>query len=51
MPSAFHYFGDEQKQKNDEPKRDFWVPVRKLFAGPECLTGINLKHPVYVRSF
>ena len=25
-----------------ESNRDFWIPVHKLFAGPECLTGLNL---------
>ena len=29
-------------QAADEPNRDFWVPVHKLFAGPECITGLNL---------
>ena len=25
-----------------EANRDFWVPVHKLFAGPECVAGRNL---------
>jgi len=32
---------------NDEPQpgdaeRSFWVPLHKLFSGPECLTGLDL---------
>lgn len=29
-------------QAADEPNRDFWVPVHKLFAGSECVAGLNL---------
>ncbi len=33
---------NDQAQAKDEKKRDFWVPVHKLFAGPECLAGLSL---------
>jgi hypothetical protein len=26
----------------DDNKLDFWVPLHKLFAGPECIAGLNL---------
>jgi hypothetical protein len=29
-------------QAADEPNRDFWVPVHKLFAGSECVAGMTL---------
>jgi hypothetical protein len=27
----------------DDPSRYFWVPIHKLFDGPECLSGMDLK--------
>jgi len=32
----------DRAQARDEGNRDFWVPVHKLFAGPECLRGVTL---------
>lgn len=29
-------------QRDGEPKRTFWIPHHKLFAGPECLKGLTL---------
>lgn len=34
-------FGPQDAQPGDD-KRDFWVPLHKLFDGPECLVGSNL---------
>ena len=34
-------FGPQDVQPGDD-KRDFWVPLHKLFDGPECLVGTNL---------
>jgi hypothetical protein len=33
---------NDQAQAKDEPNRDFWVPVHKLFAGPDCVRGMSL---------
>jgi len=33
---------NEEGQMRDEPNRDFWVPVHKLFAGTECVAGLTL---------
>jgi hypothetical protein len=35
----------------DEPNRDFWVPVHKLFAGTECLQGLDLKPHLVAKLF
>lgn len=35
-------FGPMRPQDGDDA-RDFWVPVHKLFDGPECLQGIDLE--------
>lgn len=29
-------------QAADEPSRDFWIPVHKIFSGSECLSGTTL---------
>jgi hypothetical protein len=34
-------FGPMRPQKGDKA-RDFWVPIHKLFGGPECLKDLNL---------
>jgi len=34
-------FAPQDMQPGDD-KRDFWVPLHKLFDGPECLAGTNL---------
>ena len=33
--------GPERFQDGDE-KRDFWIPLHKLFDGPECIDGLNI---------
>jgi hypothetical protein len=40
-----------QAQEADEPKRDFWVPVHKLFPGNECLPGRNLTQRFIAKLF
>jgi hypothetical protein len=35
-------FGPQDPQPGDDA-RQFWVPVHKLFSGPECLSGMNLQ--------
>ena len=42
---------NDQAQKKDEPKRDFWVPVHKLFAGSECVAGLSLNVSFSARLF
>ena len=34
--------GPMRFSKGDESRR-FWVPIHKLFSGPECITGLHLK--------
>jgi hypothetical protein len=36
------YYPNQPMDKGDE-LRDFWVPLHKLFDGPECIQGLNLK--------
>jgi hypothetical protein len=54
MPARFvvylaaRYKGDHKafgpmRFQLDDTKRDFWVPVRKLFDGKECIEGLNLQ--------
>jgi hypothetical protein len=31
-----------QDMKDGDTERKFWVPLHKLFSGPECLAGMNL---------
>ena len=38
-------------QKAGEGNRDFWVPVHKLFAGPECVAGKSLTVGFAARLF
>lgn len=33
---------NQQAQAAGDANRDFWVPVHKLFAGPECVAGKSL---------
>ena len=33
---------NQEGQIRDEPDRDFWVPVHKLFTGTECMAGLTL---------
>lgn len=33
---------NQQAQAAGEGNRDFWVPIHKLFAGSECVAGMNL---------
>ena len=40
-------FGPARFQDGDE-ERDFWVPLHKLFDGPDCIDGFNLR--VHLRS-
>jgi hypothetical protein len=35
-------FGPQDPQPGDDA-RQFWVPLHKLFSGPECLSGMNLQ--------
>ena len=30
------------EEPKDDATRDFWVPLHKLFSGPECVRGLNL---------
>jgi hypothetical protein len=39
---VFPILDNDQAQASGEAQRDFWVPVHKLFAGPECLQGLTL---------
>jgi hypothetical protein len=48
--AAFLPMRFRDKRRPDDPddwvpddKRDFWVPVHKLFSGKECLRGLNLQ--------
>lgn len=36
------YFGPQDRTKIDDG-RQFWVPIHKLFNGPECLAGMDLQ--------
>ncbi|NSX07144.1 hypothetical protein HTX81_00955 [Pseudomonas lini] len=36
-----HSFGPQSFQTNDDAQ-DFWVPLHKLFDGPECIAGLEL---------
>ena len=38
-------------QMIDEPSRDFWVPVHKLFTGNECLRGLDLTPRLVAKLF
>jgi hypothetical protein len=38
---AWTRFGPQDRQPGDD-KLQFWVPIHKLFSGPECLKGLNL---------
>jgi hypothetical protein len=40
-----------QAQQSDEPTRDFWVPVHKLFPGSECLRGLDLTQRFNAKLF
>ncbi|MFM0247257.1 hypothetical protein [Paraburkholderia sediminicola] len=32
-----------QDRLDDDDRRHFWVPVHKLFSGPECIVGMDLQ--------
>ena len=42
MKGDMQTFGP-QDALEDDVKRDFWVPLHKLFNGPECIAGFNLE--------
>ena len=42
---------NEQAQNADEPNRDFWVPVHKVFAGRDCVRGVNVTVDLKPRLF
>jgi hypothetical protein len=41
MEGAGQGFGPQDPQPGDE-KRQFWVPLHKLFSGAECIAGLQL---------
>lgn len=41
LSGAWTRFGPQDAQPGDD-KRQFWVPLHKLFSGPECLAGLDL---------
>jgi hypothetical protein len=42
MTGHWDSFGPQDILPGDD-KLDFWVPVHKLFGGPECITGLDLE--------
>ncbi|ANB71971.1 hypothetical protein AYM40_05970 [Paraburkholderia phytofirmans OLGA172] len=41
-PNGPAQFGP-QDRLDDDDRRHFWVPVHKLFSGPECIVGMDLQ--------
>ncbi|MFM0335990.1 hypothetical protein [Paraburkholderia fungorum] len=41
-PGGMARFGPQDPADGDDA-RDFWVPVHKLFSGPECIVGMDLQ--------
>lgn len=41
-PDGSAQFGP-QDRLDDDDRRHFWVPVHKLFSGPECIAGMDLQ--------
>jgi hypothetical protein len=35
-------YPEEQEELKDDAARNFWVPLHKLFSGPECLEDLDL---------
>ncbi|MFO1058570.1 MAG: hypothetical protein U1E53_16580 [Dongiaceae bacterium] len=42
MTGRWDSFGPQDIQPGDD-KLDFWVPIHKLFSGPECIAGLDLR--------
>jgi hypothetical protein len=42
MPGGGDSFGPQDALPEDD-KLQFWVPIHKLFDGPECIAGLDLR--------